>query len=210
MQKRKERKGPFFHEYIVIRLDNGEFYRIDRRPYQKVGCSMYSAKSKGFSALDTLEQTSSFEYSPDYPGESSPLLDIEFQVPVQLQLILHILRAVHAHPKARDYTVHLYNCYFFSRVIVYCITRSVREKHQKDLKGIEFPFADKYWKSVIPDPQVDNPAKQNFARIEGASFYFQEVLLRQSGYSIVRKDENEAAKKERAPGGWLDTLQMAV
>ncbi|KAG8729537.1 hypothetical protein FRC11_008516 [Ceratobasidium sp. 423] len=165
MQRRKERRGPFFHEYVVIELQGGNCYRIDRRPHGSAD-SMGCAPIKGVAADDTIEQTPSLEYSLYCSEGSDLLLDIEFHVPVQLQLLLHIFYAIHLHPKARAFSP-LYNCYFFAQAIVYCTTRSVRMRHEKDTRDVKFPYSDDYWRAVTPTPEVGHPANEYFAPING-------------------------------------------
>ncbi|CAE6488047.1 unnamed protein product, partial [Rhizoctonia solani] len=99
---------------------------------------------KGADASDTIERTPSFEHNSQRSKGSDMLLDMEFCSPVQLQVILQILRAIHSRPKTRTYTVHRYNCYFFARAIVLCIARSVRKSHSGDLKSGEPPYIEEF------------------------------------------------------------------
>ncbi|CAE6426395.1 unnamed protein product [Rhizoctonia solani] len=161
----KERKIPYFHEYIMIWLDNGECYRIDRRPYEPMDC----AKIKGVAAYDTIKEVQSFEQSSHCSEETNRFSDIEFSKPVQLQLILRILHAIHSHPKARLYSLLLYNCWFFSRAIVFCIARAVEKWHKTNVKGVRFLLSNDYWRGVTPKPDVTDPINEKFPPINGAA-----------------------------------------
>ncbi|CAE6509328.1 unnamed protein product [Rhizoctonia solani] len=63
MQLRKEKKHPFFHEYISFRLDDGGCFRLDRRQLPAEQSPLDCAEPSGVAAYDTIEQIASLDDS---------------------------------------------------------------------------------------------------------------------------------------------------
>ncbi|GAB1518691.1 hypothetical protein RhiTH_001755 [Rhizoctonia solani] len=57
LQLRKERDGPFYHEFVVFRLRAGTYWRIDRRQLPDEEMPLDSIFRDGVTARDTMEQT---------------------------------------------------------------------------------------------------------------------------------------------------------
>ncbi|KDN43390.1 hypothetical protein RSAG8_06174, partial [Rhizoctonia solani AG-8 WAC10335] len=116
MQLRKEREGPFFHEFIVIRLKAGTYWRIDRRQLPKENTPLNCLYTEGVPAHDTVEQVTSLE-STLY-ARSYCLVELEFNVDVHVGLIfvefIVILQC------GCSYTLQCYNCYFFAQALLFC------------------------------------------------------------------------------------------
>ncbi|EUC54765.1 hypothetical protein RSOL_072250 [Rhizoctonia solani AG-3 Rhs1AP] len=124
LQLRREREGPYFHQFVVFELNgNGGLFRIDRRLRPDEDSPMNSLKDEGIPAYDTIEPVVAWDDSL-FP-ESDCLISIEFKVDVYLALILKICRAIQAHPLAKVYTLQRYNCYFFAQTILLCIACGV-------------------------------------------------------------------------------------
>ncbi|KAH7326922.1 hypothetical protein B0J17DRAFT_772266 [Rhizoctonia solani] len=170
MQQRKERKGPFFHEYIVIQLDNEELYRLDRRPDETIPHLIHCATNIRVPASDTIEQTPSFEDSIYCSKGSKLLSEIPFSSPVQLQAILHILRAIHSYPKTRTYTLYSYNCYFFAQAIALCIALDVCKYHRENLE-IKSTRSDDCWKAVATDSDIPGTIGVYLAPIQVSAYF---------------------------------------
>ncbi|CAE6394523.1 unnamed protein product [Rhizoctonia solani] len=125
MQLRKEHESPFFHEFIVIRLKSGTYWRIDRRQLPDEGTPLNCMYNEGVPAHDTIEQVTSLEstlYSRSYC-----LVELEFSVDVHVGLVLRICRAIQNHHGARVYTLQLYNCYFFAQTVIFCTACGVSD-----------------------------------------------------------------------------------
>ncbi|KAG8703379.1 hypothetical protein FRC11_010786 [Ceratobasidium sp. 423] len=185
--KCKERKIPYFHEYIMIQLDNEECYRIDRRPHEGADPMDY-AKNKGVTASDTIKRIPTFEHGSHC---SNRLLYADLHSPVQLGLLLRILHAIHKHPKANVYTLRRYNCHFFAQVIEFFIIRSVTNCHNKGMNDIKFPFSGDYWRKVALAPEVVNPTNEYFAPIHRANgaaprYRFRSLLFKKK---LARREE---------------------
>ncbi|KEP44981.1 hypothetical protein V565_336380 [Rhizoctonia solani 123E] len=119
LQLRREREGPYFHQFIVFELKgNGGLFRIDRRLRPGEDTPLNSLKDAGVPAFDTIEPVVTWD-DPLFPA-SDCLISIEFKVDVYLALILKICRAIQEHPLAKVYTLQRYNCYFFAQTTVLC------------------------------------------------------------------------------------------
>ncbi|KAF8594933.1 hypothetical protein BDV93DRAFT_458039, partial [Ceratobasidium sp. AG-I] len=105
IQYRKEREAPFYHEFIVVELDNDTVCRFDRR---------------GDGILDLLKD------GPDYKAmneKSDLLLRIHFPKGEDLLTVLAICYCVQKDEDARAYTLTKYNCYFLSWTIITATAR---------------------------------------------------------------------------------------
>ncbi|KAG8684665.1 hypothetical protein FRC11_011771, partial [Ceratobasidium sp. 423] len=63
MQLRKERKSPFFHEYVAFRFNGGTYFRVDRRQLPDEQSPMACTEDRGVEAYDTIEQIASLDDS---------------------------------------------------------------------------------------------------------------------------------------------------
>ncbi|CAE6488039.1 unnamed protein product [Rhizoctonia solani] len=124
IQLRKERKAPFYHEYIMIRLRNDTYWRIDRRQQEHEPSPIKCIEELGVPAYDTIMQMSgmgsSLGLDPTLGGASDCMVELEFKNAVDLGLVLRICCAIKAHPKAEAYTLQRYNCFFFAQTVIMC------------------------------------------------------------------------------------------
>ncbi|CAE6396499.1 unnamed protein product [Rhizoctonia solani] len=116
MQLRKEKKAPFFHEYVTFKLSDSSCFRIDRRQLPNERYPMCCAQREGVEAYDTIEEITDLEDSMYNPSDC--LVQVDFTTDVELNLIIVICRAIYERPDTRNYTVQRYNCYFYSQTIV--------------------------------------------------------------------------------------------
>ncbi|KAH7326919.1 hypothetical protein B0J17DRAFT_722842 [Rhizoctonia solani] len=124
MHLRKERKAPFFHEFIVLRLRDGTFWRIDRRQLQDEPTPINCIHEPGVPAYDTIEQVtgmgSFLGLDPLLAAASDCMIELEFKKDVDVGLVLRICRAIKMHDKAMFYTLQRYNCFFFAQTLLMC------------------------------------------------------------------------------------------
>ncbi|CAE6451458.1 unnamed protein product [Rhizoctonia solani] len=117
LQLRREREGPYFHQFIVFELtDGGGLFRIDRRLRPDEDSPMNSLKDEGIPAYDTIEPVASWDDT--FFPTSDCLISIDFPENVYLALILKICQVIQGHPLAKVYTLQRYNCYFFAQTIM--------------------------------------------------------------------------------------------
>ncbi|KAG8702217.1 hypothetical protein FRC11_011616, partial [Ceratobasidium sp. 423] len=89
IQLRREREGPYFHQFVVFELkDGGGLFRIDRRLRPDEGTPLNCLKDEGIEAFDTIEPVASWD-DPLFVA-SNCLIEIEFKADVHLGLILDI------------------------------------------------------------------------------------------------------------------------
>ncbi|KAF8749088.1 hypothetical protein RHS01_10332 [Rhizoctonia solani] len=116
MQLRKERKGPFFHEYIVFRLINDKgCFRIDRRQLPDETSPLGCTEDAGVEPYETIEDIGTLEESIYSPSEC--LAHAEFKEHIRMELIIDICREISQHYHASTYTVQRFNCYFYAQTI---------------------------------------------------------------------------------------------
>ncbi|CAE6434177.1 unnamed protein product [Rhizoctonia solani] len=121
IQHRKEFERPFFHEYILVRFDDGSRYRFDRRPDRMQ--PMDALRQLGSEAYDTVEPVIDIESAPHARSECIAALDFKDHCVARLSLILAVCSAISDDPEARRYTLREYNCYFFSWSIIATVAR---------------------------------------------------------------------------------------
>ncbi|KAG9086584.1 hypothetical protein FRC07_013050, partial [Ceratobasidium sp. 392] len=117
LQYRKELEQPFFHEYIVIELDNDTVCRFDRRG--DVTTRAHAFTLEGVTAEDTAHVIQKHEtHYAAINNNSDMLLRIHFPNGLDLLTILAICYGVQKDDETRAYTLTRYNCYFLSWIII--------------------------------------------------------------------------------------------
>ncbi|CAE6478576.1 unnamed protein product [Rhizoctonia solani] len=117
LQLRKERSGPFYHEFVVFRLRAGTYWRIDRRQLPDEEMPLDSIYRGGVTARDTIEEVNSLD-GVMY-GRSNCMVEMVFKVPVHIGLVLRVCRSIQNHAKL--YTLQRHNCYFFAQALTLCV-----------------------------------------------------------------------------------------
>ncbi|CAE6465915.1 unnamed protein product [Rhizoctonia solani] len=145
MQLRKDHEAPFYHEFVVFRLDNnGGTFRIDRRQLPNEVRPLDCIYEQGVEAYDTLQKVNSMNDS--LFSSSSCIISLDLRVRVHLWVVLKSCWAIHNHPSAWVYTIQRYNCFFFSRSIsmntAYSVPKeeSILAKNRTTLKSFNFLY----------------------------------------------------------------------
>ncbi|KAJ1306363.1 hypothetical protein OPQ81_007369 [Rhizoctonia solani] len=122
MHLRKERNGPFYHEFVVFRLRDGTFWRIDRRQLPDEPVPVNSIMPEGVPAYDTVEQVTGMEsfLDPLLASGSDCMVELEFKKDVDVGLVLRICRAIKTDKCSSVYTLQRYNCFFFAQTLIMC------------------------------------------------------------------------------------------
>ncbi|KAG9120068.1 hypothetical protein FRC07_004595 [Ceratobasidium sp. 392] len=124
LQYRKEREGPFFHEFIVVELVNDTVCRFDRRGDPRTRANAFTLE--GITAEDTAHVIQKQEDHYAHIEESSDMLIcVIFPFKQDLRQILFVCYQIQQSVEARVYTLALYNCYFFSWSIIVDMVRRV-------------------------------------------------------------------------------------
>ncbi|KAG8742477.1 hypothetical protein FRC10_001373 [Ceratobasidium sp. 414] len=122
LQYRKEREGPFYHEYIVIELDNDTVCRFDRRGDVATRAGAFTFE--GMTAEDTAHVIQKHEtHYAAINDNSDMVLRIHFPNGQDLLAILGICYGVQKDDETRAYTLTRYNCYFLSWTIITATAR---------------------------------------------------------------------------------------
>ncbi|KAG8796357.1 hypothetical protein FRC12_000074 [Ceratobasidium sp. 428] len=117
IEHRKERAGPFFHEFIVIHFDNDTVCRFDRRGDPTTRANAFT--TEGVTAEDTAHVIQKHEshYDKIY-STSDLLLQINFPRSMNLLMILYACYRIKRCETTRSYSLFEHNCYFFSWTIL--------------------------------------------------------------------------------------------
>ncbi|KAG9113374.1 hypothetical protein FRC07_007779 [Ceratobasidium sp. 392] len=118
LQYRKEREAPFFHEFIVVELDNDTVCRFDRRGDPSTRTNAFTLE--GMTAEDTAHVIHKHEDHYAHIEETSNMLmRIHFPDDLDLRLLLRLACfCIQKRDETRAYTLAVYNCYFFSWTII--------------------------------------------------------------------------------------------
>ncbi|CAE6441699.1 unnamed protein product [Rhizoctonia solani] len=121
-EHRKERKG-FQHEFIVLRLKDGSVCRVERMGDPAARFDALS--QQGSAAYDMIQTFRPEEMDQACLSTSDVVVQVTLPCIFDLLDVLKICRAIHEGAKTRNYTLRLYNCYFFSLAVQACLTRLV-------------------------------------------------------------------------------------
>ncbi|CAE6431600.1 unnamed protein product [Rhizoctonia solani] len=158
-QHRKERNG-FRHEFIVLKLINGSVCRVERTG--DPNARLNALVTQGSVAQDLVQC-----FGPEDKAhlESSDLIsEITLPCAFEIRDVLKICRAIKEGEKTCNYTLQVYNCYFFSLAIQACLTRFIAHWEDKD--------RFRMWLSQI------NKAVDELSRTDQASPPYSHILFR--------------------------------
>ncbi|KAG8689313.1 hypothetical protein FRC11_003238 [Ceratobasidium sp. 423] len=130
-QHRKERRG-LRHEFIVLNLNNGRVCRVER--IGDPNARLNALITQGSVAHDLVQ---CFESEDEARLETSELIS-EITLPCDFEIldVLKICRAIKEGEKTSNYTLRVYNCYFFSLAIQACLTRFIAYWEDKECFGV--------------------------------------------------------------------------
>ncbi|KAG8742489.1 hypothetical protein FRC10_001385 [Ceratobasidium sp. 414] len=132
LQYRKEREGPFYHEYIVAEFDNDTVCRFDRRGDVATRAGAFTFK--GTVAEDTAHVIHKYEtHYTTINNNSDMVLRIHFPYGQDLLTILGICYGVQKDDETRAYTLTRYNRYFLSWTIV---TATIHGNGRTTIEGL--------------------------------------------------------------------------
>lgn len=132
LQHRKERTG-FWHEYIVLQLDDGSLWRFERMGdrYARIE----ALGPHGTAAHDIAQCFRPEEISEAHLERSDVIAEITFPETLDLIDVLRVCRAIQEGEKTCSYTLLSSNCYFFCLAIQACLTRLVADWRVEDPSG---------------------------------------------------------------------------
>ncbi|KAG8711482.1 hypothetical protein FRC11_002702 [Ceratobasidium sp. 423] len=118
IQLRKEFEEPFRHEFILIHLERGGLFRLDRRGDPDVPTQ--TLRSEGSEAYDTIHEVATLD---EIDSTSECLIELRPNETIDLLFILSICFSIRSDPKTQRYTLQRFNCYFFSWTIASIVAR---------------------------------------------------------------------------------------
>ncbi|KAK2464818.1 hypothetical protein APHAL10511_003236 [Amanita phalloides] len=120
LELRKERDH-FKHEYVIIYLDNGWYYRIERRPILR--SNMEAISKDGCEADDSVTPITDADLAV-IRSETDAEITLEFKSnKPDLYNAVAVAVAIHLDPQTKNYTLQQYNCYFVARSIIALVAR---------------------------------------------------------------------------------------
>jgi hypothetical protein len=148
----KQTKKPAEHEFVILTMDNAEEtqYRIERRPSIEENLS---SKVQGCTAEDTitpLERKQAEKLTRS--GEVVRQITVHFRADPKpdLYTVFSFCNALRKDREAEQYTLMLFNCYFFARTLTLLISR-----HFLVRQYCQFYKSDRKGFGSHPGPEID-------------------------------------------------------
>jgi hypothetical protein len=129
LELRKEHEG-VKHEFIVIYLEGGSMYRIDRRALNGPNTE---AVLKGCESEDSIAPVTAEELNL-LNTTTDTMVALEFNASKpDLFIIIAICAAMQQNPETKLYHLYHYNCYFHARSVVSIVIRQYLVEHSDAL-----------------------------------------------------------------------------
>ncbi|CAE6473858.1 unnamed protein product [Rhizoctonia solani] len=122
LEYRKERESPFYHEFILVELDNKTVCRFDRRGDINNRANVLVGEPIPSEDSAHVIDTSTTHYS-EIGASSDLLLRMHFPQGQDLLILLAICYGIHNNKNTQSYSLTRYNCYFFSWMMVTATAR---------------------------------------------------------------------------------------
>lgn len=129
----------FFHEFLIVRLNDGSAYRVER---MGEGSRTDAIRRTGCTAYDLIQWFSPENHTaePWLGGTNEMIIQVDFPCTFDLLDILAVCYTIqHKSSRASVYTLQRYNCYFLCNTILAVLARRVAA-----------------WETIITD--TDRPA----------------------------------------------------
>lgn len=184
----KERDD-FKHEFVIVHLESGTLYRIDRRPFG--GANPDAVTVKGCRAEDsvtlvdkkqreTIASKADVEISVDFNGHKKP----------DLYTVVAICVSVQMDDQAKNYTLQQYNCYFLARTIVALLVRHHLLQQFTSLEAIR-------WDTVAASTFPRDVFGNNWAALDRALRSALITSLEKRLWPIVKADAETLVQKQK-------------
>ncbi|KAG8740594.1 hypothetical protein FRC10_004131 [Ceratobasidium sp. 414] len=123
IQHRRTSNAPFFHEFLLIPLVDGSYYRAERTG---VGVNAHAFVPSGCTACDLIEWFPRDKYE-EFTRDKPSTLIVEVQFPTEFDIldVLAVCYSIQQNKRARRYTLMCFNCYFFCCATLSLLTRRV-------------------------------------------------------------------------------------
>lgn len=121
IQHHRDSDPPFFHEFLLLQLNDGALCRIERTGQ---GSRIDAIRNIGCTAHDYIQYFSASDYKAftvDKPSELIAQVDLPHDF--DIMDVLAICYAIYKRPRTRAYTLQRFNCYFLCGTILLVLTR---------------------------------------------------------------------------------------
>ncbi|KAG9086899.1 hypothetical protein FRC06_002825 [Ceratobasidium sp. 370] len=122
IQHWRKLEGPFYHEFLLIPLTDGSYYRLER-------------VAEGLPVVDTIRMTGcpAYDLIEWYPGggqrpshsdrPSDLIAEIYFPCEFDILDVLAVFKSIQQHGYARNFILQSFNCYFICWTVLAVLTR---------------------------------------------------------------------------------------
>jgi hypothetical protein len=138
VQHRKDRQFPFYHEFLCVKLTNGEICQFER--VGDPNARTDALTQEGSLAHDYAE-THPHNYLAKLDNTSDVIKEIIFPSELDLLDMLEICYHIQEDTETRSYTLQRFNCYFFS----WCILLVLAQENSP----FKVAVSDDQWASII-------------------------------------------------------------
>ncbi|KAG8699088.1 hypothetical protein FRC08_005509, partial [Ceratobasidium sp. 394] len=124
IEHRRSTEGPFFHEFLLVRLLDGSYCRLDRSG--EGGAKLDFLRESGSAAFDIIQWFPQHSYlMGDIIRTSTVVAEVTFPREFDIVDVLAVCYSIHQHKDACNYTLQRFNCYFLCSTILAILARRV-------------------------------------------------------------------------------------
>ncbi|QRV96012.1 hypothetical protein RhiJN_24030 [Ceratobasidium sp. AG-Ba] len=139
IEHRKDQYGPFYHEFLLLKLLDGSVCRVER---MGLGSRFDAIRLIGCSAKDLIQRFTPAAYEIFSKAHPSTLIaEICFKKEFDIMDVLAICYSIQRVESCRVYTLQRYNCYFLCWTVMTILARRVA--------NWESQISDKIWDMEI-------------------------------------------------------------
>ncbi|KAG9082262.1 hypothetical protein FRC06_005149 [Ceratobasidium sp. 370] len=150
IEHRKNLDGPFYHEFLLLKLSDGAVCRVERTGD---GSRADALRFAGCMSNDLIQWFSEDDYAKFSNAMPSNLIaEIDLQQDFDILDVLAVCYSIQQTRVCSVYTLQRYNCYFFCWTILAALTRRLWETTiTSDAWDLAVNSAMEHWSSVPPE-----------------------------------------------------------
>ncbi|CAE7222615.1 unnamed protein product [Rhizoctonia solani] len=190
-EHRKERTG-LRHEFIVLKLLDGSVCRIERTGDPNARFDALS--HQGSIAYDMAQCFRPKDIDQACLLTSDIVTEVTLPHEFDIMDVLKICRAIHEGAKTRNYTLQVFNCYFFSLTIQACLTRHITYWDDKNFFKNWLSQLNHGFGVLGKFSQSSAKATSNQLKNEPILFRLYSVLNPHKPYSICKRSLTDKLK----------------
>ncbi|KAG8724538.1 hypothetical protein FRC09_017436 [Ceratobasidium sp. 395] len=152
IEHRRDAEGPFFHEFLLLKLTDGAVCRVERTGE---GSRADAIRYMGCTANDLIQWFT----GPDYAAfsvkrPSERIAEVDLYQEFDILDVLAVCYSIKNITRCRAYTLQRYNCYFLCLTVLAVLTRRVASwetKIKADESDTSLNAMYERWSSLSPD-----------------------------------------------------------